>query len=222
MMKLSKKKKIGLLVGAMAIVALAVPVLANAQTITAVFNQIRVAVNNVFVPGETFQYNDTTYLPLRAAADMVGLLVDFDAGTDTVHLNHLVGLGGYPIERTDFTPKKDSRSPIAFSEIGVVSQTYTTMMGDECMMFYYENYSDYPIKNVRYCLEDIATSTEYYINLSSTTLPGRRSPMTIAFDITPNILEKVDPIILWISYILPDGEVKEIRYLYPNDTYTFE
>jgi hypothetical protein len=80
----------GLIIGIMLMTA----VFASTQTIEAFFNNIKISLDGKAVeltdasgnPVDPFIYNGTTYLPVRAVADALGMEVKFNETTNTVEL----------------------------------------------------------------------------------------------------------------------------------------
>lgn len=56
------------------------------KSIEAVFGQVKLIVNGKSVDKETLLYNGTTYVPLRAAAEALGMEVGWDGKTNTASL----------------------------------------------------------------------------------------------------------------------------------------
>ena len=75
----------GILCGA---VLFSIPALANSvkEMIEVTLNTITVAVNGTKVEGENILYNDTTYVPLRKVAEMLGKDVKWDDATKTADI----------------------------------------------------------------------------------------------------------------------------------------
>lgn len=88
-MKNVKTFLIGALCGAMIVSA---PALANGvkQLIEAELNTINITVNGAKVEAENILYNDRTYVPLRAIAEMLGKEVTWDGNTNTAGINDSV------------------------------------------------------------------------------------------------------------------------------------
>lgn len=57
------------------------------KTISANFGDVQLKVNNKAVAQETLLYNGTTYVPLRATGEILGLDITYDATTKTAYLN---------------------------------------------------------------------------------------------------------------------------------------
>ena len=91
-MRKYKQFIVGLIVGAMLFST--VTVFAGTQTIEAFFNDIKISVNGNAVeledangnPIEPFIYESTTYLPVRAIAEALGMEVKYNETTNTVEL----------------------------------------------------------------------------------------------------------------------------------------
>jgi len=116
MRKLMQKLQIkGFIAGMMVMVLLsAVTVFAASRTeaITITFHDIRIVVNgNVVTPKdaqgnvvEPFIWGGTTYLPVRAVADALGLDVTWDGNTYTVYLTHGEPVTTLPAPAPTHTP----------------------------------------------------------------------------------------------------------------------
>jgi len=80
--------------------ATAIPAFARArqETITAHFNNIRIAIDGrvVQTENEPFVHNGRTYLPVRDVADAMGFDVTWEDATNTVHLTSRGGSGATP------------------------------------------------------------------------------------------------------------------------------
>lgn len=57
------------------------------KNIEVVFNSVKLTVNGQKVAAETILYNGTTYVPLRATAEMLGKDVGWDGTTNTASIN---------------------------------------------------------------------------------------------------------------------------------------
>jgi hypothetical protein len=57
------------------------------NSITAVFGGIKLVVDGKTVMQETLFYNNTTYVPLRAAAEILGKEVSYDPATQTAYID---------------------------------------------------------------------------------------------------------------------------------------
>jgi hypothetical protein len=85
-----KKFLVGLIIGMMLMGA----VFADTQTIEAFYNNIKISIDGKAIelknatgsPVEPFIYNGTTYLPVRAIAEALGMEVKFNETTNTVEL----------------------------------------------------------------------------------------------------------------------------------------
>lgn len=76
------------------------------KTISANFGDVQLKVNNKAVAQETLLYNGTTYVPLRATGDILGLDVNYDASTKTAYLNDKSNPYNAPSKVTEPTPTK--------------------------------------------------------------------------------------------------------------------
>lgn len=52
-------------------------------------NDIEVVVNGKILNSDNFVYNDTTYLPLRAVSETVGLKVTYDGTNNTAYIGNV-------------------------------------------------------------------------------------------------------------------------------------
>ncbi len=56
------------------------------QTIDVIFDRVKLVVNGKPVEKETILINDSTYVPLRAVADMLGIEISYDGETNTAYI----------------------------------------------------------------------------------------------------------------------------------------
>ena len=83
-----KKHLKGFIIGVVVIVILFSSVAMAAsleKTIKVVFNSVNLEVNGKIVEVDNILYNGTTYVPLRAVAEMLGKEVGWNQATRTVH-----------------------------------------------------------------------------------------------------------------------------------------
>jgi len=85
-MKRIKDILIGILIGCLLIGT--TPVLADtiAQSIEVVLNSVKVQINGEDISANTILYNGTTYLPMRAVAEVVGKEVEWNQSTMTANI----------------------------------------------------------------------------------------------------------------------------------------
>ena len=67
-----------------------IPLVELTRSINVVLNSINITVNGYEVKADNILYNDTTYVPLRAIAEMLNKNVEWDANTRTASINDLV------------------------------------------------------------------------------------------------------------------------------------
>lgn len=82
------KKAVKTLAGIACVATLAVPFAANAayEPISADKNTINIVVDGERVFADNFLYNDTTYVPLRRVAEMLGMNVDYNEAENTAYI----------------------------------------------------------------------------------------------------------------------------------------
>ncbi len=103
------KKAIKIATGTMvAAILMTTSVFADSRNIKVTFNSSDVLVNGQRIDAESFTYNGTTYLPLRAISESMGMSVQYD--DDDVYLK----TGGSKNIKT-----KDSKSPASTKTIKV-------------------------------------------------------------------------------------------------------
>lgn len=59
---------------------------ASTQTITVESNSVKIKVNGTQITADNFVYNGTTYVPLRAVSENMGMSVGWDQGTNTASI----------------------------------------------------------------------------------------------------------------------------------------
>ncbi len=91
---------LGVLVCSLVTAAIGVNAADLTQSIQVVANRVRIVVDGKSVEGDNFLYKDTTYVPLRAVAEMTGKQVDWDGDINTVHISQPVS-AHKPIEDED-------------------------------------------------------------------------------------------------------------------------
>lgn len=81
-----KKFISGLVVGIMLMSV--TPIMAETQqSINAIFGRVKLVVNNKSVQQETLLFNGTTYVPLRATAEILGKEVSYDNNSSTAYID---------------------------------------------------------------------------------------------------------------------------------------
>lgn len=90
-MKKFKSYVAGILTG---VILTSLPVLASTvkQMIEVELNTINITVDGKKVEADNFLYNDRTYVPLRAMAEMIGKNVDWDEATNTAIISDVYGV----------------------------------------------------------------------------------------------------------------------------------
>lgn len=73
------------------------------KSINAIFGKVKLVVNNQVVEQETLVYNGTTYVPLRATAEILDKEVTYDNKTSTAYIDEL-GTGRVITNTTPTTP----------------------------------------------------------------------------------------------------------------------
>lgn len=93
MKKSMKYLVLGIVIGA---ISASIPALAEViwERIDVVRNQIKVVVHGEEIKVDNFLYNDTTYIPLRAVSEAMGLSVEYDNGVAIIDENHEVVFEG--------------------------------------------------------------------------------------------------------------------------------
>ena len=61
------------------------------KNVTALLGQNKVVLEGFTLDVDTLVYEDTTYIPLRAAAEAIGMDVTYDAKTNTVYIGRVPG-----------------------------------------------------------------------------------------------------------------------------------
>lgn len=86
------------------------------KTIEVVFNSVNLTVNGEKVAADTILYNGTTYVPLRATAEMLGKEVGWDQKTSTASINDKGTVVNTPVSnsKNEYTVK-DSNGKALYS-----------------------------------------------------------------------------------------------------------
>ncbi len=124
-----------------AVILSATPVFAETgKTIDAVFGLVKLVVNGKPVDKETLAYNGTTYVPLRAAAEIFGLEVNYDDKTKTAYLgaapvasggNTLTVDGDFKVTYKSFSLVKDYKGNDAI----MITYDFTNLNPEEAQSF---------------------------------------------------------------------------------------
>ena len=85
------KRQLALIV--MIVIIITVP--STAQTIDVTFDDIKVFVNGEKIDKETLLFNGTTYMPIRAVAEAIGLNVDYDDETKSAYISESLDIEKY-------------------------------------------------------------------------------------------------------------------------------
>ncbi|MCL2165022.1 MAG: copper amine oxidase N-terminal domain-containing protein [Oscillospiraceae bacterium] len=108
-----KKFLVGLVLGLLLATAVNVSAVETTETITVIFDRIQLVVNGEYSPRETILYNGTTYVPIRATAELLGMDVDYIDETYTAVLSWPDGAQGPGKSAAVITPTTDQASGIA-------------------------------------------------------------------------------------------------------------
>lgn len=76
------------------------------ETIEVLFNKVNISVNGENVEAKNIAYNGTTYVPLRAIAEMMGKEVVWDGSTNTASIN----------DKKDDVPNTKEEKPVKSSD----------------------------------------------------------------------------------------------------------
>ncbi|MGN0183098.1 MAG: stalk domain-containing protein [Candidatus Ornithomonoglobus sp.] len=129
------------------------------QQITAVYENIKIYINgSEIVPTdvdgkytEPFISEGTTYLPLRAIADMLGIDVRWDDDTSSVYLDSEVNKHENSVSRIDSTPHRETVT-IYYRNIHIFIDgnitVLTTQQGDAIEPFIYDGTTYLPVRAV--------------------------------------------------------------------------
>lgn len=114
------------------------------ETIEVMFNAVNLTVNRQKVDADTIVYNGTTYVPLRAAAEMLGKEVGWDQKTQTASINDKINTeADIKVEVVKLENVKDTKELINYLEdnfsildtvIGSTSFTFYIMENDSTIL----------------------------------------------------------------------------------------
>lgn len=188
----------GILLCSTATVALAS---SGSKSITAVYRDIKVSVNNTLAsltdangnPVEPFIYNGTTYLPVRAVATALGQQVSWDAATSTVYIGNQPGTS-------------NANSTTSNSVIYEANGIRVTYMGHKRAQYVAGDQYEYKIENMN--------NEEFFINYDNGKIDNVKAYVGI-YDTVPANSVAYSTVSIW------DSELKDNYHLSSYSTISF-
>lgn len=86
------------------------------ENIEVLFNSINLTVNGSKVDADTIVYKGTTYVPLRAAGEMLGKEVGWDGATNTASINDK-GIKPIPVSKDGVKVYEDDKVKVSYSKV---------------------------------------------------------------------------------------------------------
>jgi len=204
-----KKHLKGFIIGVVVIVILFSSVAMAAsleKTIKVVFNSVNLEVNGKIVEVDNILYNGTTYVPLRAVAEMLGKEVGWNQATRTVSINDkAVEVGKVTIDQIPLDIKILKPDSI----------------GNVYMEATYKNNTGLPILSYSATILLKDKNEKTYLSSYDTVLPGETSPKFSTFG--PSTQNKSDIEILEteIRLDLGNGKYLVVEYDHKLKRYTY-
>ena len=135
---------VGVIITTIALTGIAAFSEARTQTLTALFDDIKVFLYGYELeltdandnPVEPFIVDGTTYLPVRAISEALGLAVDWDGDTNSIYLDFLEWDDYYDDEYTDVRSFfevfeiAESYSMVSYMKVGSTYEDYTELLFD--------------------------------------------------------------------------------------------
>jgi len=170
------------------------------QTIEVVFNSINITVNGEKVEADNILYNGTTYVPLRAVAEMLGKEVEWDGATRTASINDKI------VEEAEGIPIKVEEVPY---EITILEPN---SIGTRYMQATYTNNSKYPITSISFTILLKDKNEKTYLSNYDTVLPGESSPIFETFAPPSGKYEDIEILKIEIRALGENGKTMAIDY----------
>ncbi len=209
----------------------------TSQTIQAIFGRVKLVVNSKPVEQETLLYNGTTYIPLRAAAEVLDKDVAWDADTNTAHINDKASAdstseaeekaneeGLKPAEKTEEDKDvviKQKELPFRLGQIEYELEILPpNRIGTVYMETYYANRTKYTITNFSIAWFDKGARKERYLSSSQYIQPNFVSD---TFDGFGPASGRSDDIELWetsVTFLNDDGERATLKYDHRTEEYS--
>ena len=170
------------------------------QTIEVIFNSVNLEVNGKKVEADNILYNGTTYVPLRAVAEILGKEVGWNQETRTASIN-------------DKVAEKDAGIPIKVEDISYdIKILEPNIIGTRYMEATYTNNSKYPITSVSMTVLLKDKNEKTYLTNHDTVLPGETSPIFDTFAPPSGRYEDIEILEIAIRAVGENGKTMVIEY----------
>lgn len=170
------------------------------QKIEVMLNSVNLAVNGKPVKADNILYKGTTYVPLRAVAEMLGKDVGWDQKTNTASIN-------------DKVSGKKEGIPIKVEEVPYdINILEPNSIGTRYMEATYTNKSEYPITSVSITALLKDQNKKVYLTNHDTTLPGETSPVFKTFAPETGNIDDIEILVIKIRAESIEGKTIVIEY----------
>lgn len=167
------------------------------KTIEVTLNSVNLTVNGKKVAADTILYNGTTYVPLRATAEILGKEVGWDQKTNTASIND-------PSTKSEVITVEKVPYEIKVLEPNSIGTVY--------MEATYKNNTNYPLTgfSMTVLLKDQNKKT--YLSNHDTVMPGETSPIFNTFGPSTMNMEDIEILKIEIRAETPEGKTLSIDY----------
>lgn len=175
------------------------------KNIEVLFNSVNLTVNGNKVSADTIVYNGTTYVPLRATADMLGKEVGWDQKTNTASVNDKIIKGVITVDQISY--ELDIQEPDSIGNV-YVNATY-------------KNNTKYPITGISLTILLKDKNEKTYLLTYDTVMPGETSPIFKTFGPKTQKLEDIEVLKVEIRAENTNGKTITVDYDTKLNKYTY-
>lgn len=217
-----KKFLSGILVGVL-IMTSTIAYAETKKTIEAVFGRVKLTVDGKAVDKETLLYNGTTYVPLKAAAEVAGMEVGWDASTNTARLTSkptapAPAPTASPVAtpKPTATPAGDKKElPFTISKI-----EYTFEVSPSYIRTWYGNRTKYTITSFSIHWFDKSDSRERYISNNQHVKPGELSDRFEGYGPKSGNADDIELMVTYVTFLNKNDEKVYLTYNHKTKEYT--
>lgn len=176
------------------------------KTIEVRLNSVNLTVNNKKVQADNILYNGTTYVPLRAIAEMLGKDVGWDQKTNTASIND----------------KKVKSEKITVDQVPCdIKILEPNSIGTVYMEATYKNNTKLPILSYQATVLLKDKNEKTYLTNFDTVMPGETSPKFDTFGPITQDKNDIEILETEISLDLGNGKYLLVEYNHKLDRYTY-
>lgn len=183
------------------------------KTIDAVFGQVKLIVDGKFIDKETLLYNGTTYVPLRAAAEAIGMEVGWDGSTNTASLTSKTAITSTPAPTS--TPKPADALPFTIGKI-----EYTLDASSYSLETWYGNRTKYTITSFSIEWFDKSDNKERYLYTNEYVKAGGVSKSFRGTGPASGRLDDVEILETSVTFLNKDDEKVYLTYNHKTKEYS--